>query len=84
MDSRYVHIIVVHLVIWLISWGAGRLVPQLKGKHYLGIYFILMPLGFASFGWDLAAWFLAAMAVVGLALLFTAFRTALRREAGAP
>ena len=84
MENRYVHVIVVHLVIWLLARGAGRLVPQFKGKQFLGIYLVLMPLGFASFGWDLAAWFMAAMAVVGLALLFAGFRKVLAREAGTP
>ncbi len=81
MDQRYLHILVVHLVIWLLSWAAGRYVPQFKGKQYLGMYFILMPLGFAACGWDLPAWIMTPMAVVGLALLFVQFRKVLGREA---
>jgi hypothetical protein len=71
---------VVHLAIWILTEISYRLVPELNKKHFMGVYLILMPLGFGVFGFDLPYWFVTMLVLAGLATLMVVFKRTIRIE----
>jgi hypothetical protein len=86
MDSnlvgRIVAVLVVNLVIFGLQILSNRFVPELKKKHYMGLYLILLPLGFGLFGWDLPYWSTAPMVAGGVVVLLVVFKQVLDLEEG--
>jgi len=74
---------VVNLVIWLAIKLVHRWIPALIRQSDMGIYAILMPLGFGVFGFDLPYWSTAPFVIVGLVELLHSFRVVLRKTGGA-
>jgi hypothetical protein len=80
LGSRLVAIAVVHLVIWILTEISYRFIPELNKKHYMGVYLILMPLGFGVFGLDLPYWFVIMPVLAGLVTLMVVFKRTIRSE----
>ena len=77
---RFVGIIVINLVCWVILRFVRRSVPALGKRGDTGIYMILLPLGFGVWGFDVPYWSTVPIALIGLAELLYSFRRALARE----
>ena len=69
LGTRIMAVLVVNAVIGLVQWFVRRQIPTMTKSGQMGIYAILVPLGFGFFGWDLPNWFIALFVVGGLAEL---------------
>lgn len=76
--TRIIAVLVVNTVIGLIQWLVRRQIPTLGKGGQMGIYSILVPLGFGLFGWDLPYWFTTLFVVGGLAELLYSVKKQLR------
>jgi hypothetical protein len=66
-DSRVLAVVVVNAAIGLVQWLVRKQIPTMGNGGQMGIYAMLVPLGFGLFGWDLPYWFTALFVIGGLA-----------------
>ena len=74
LGTRIMAVLVVNTAIGFIQWLVRRQIPTMGRSGQMGIYAILVPLGFGLFGWDLPYWFTALFVVGGLAELLYSFK----------
>lgn len=67
--SRLLAVVVVNAVIGFIQWFVRKQIPTMCSSGQMGIYAMLVPLGFGLFGWDLPYWFTALFVIGGLTAL---------------
>ena len=70
-------IFVVNLVIMGLQYLSNRYLPELQNRQSMGLYLILLPLGFGLFGWDLPYWGIAPFIFGGVWVLLVVFRRTL-------
>ncbi len=78
LADKIISIIVVNFAIAVIIRLGLSFLPQLQRRDLHGVYAILLPLGFALFGWDIPYWMTTAFVVLGLVELAYNLRKTLR------
>jgi hypothetical protein len=63
-----------HLVILLVQFLARRFTTLPKKSGGIGIYILLLPIGFNAFGAGFSPWFIASGAMLGLGIILFSLR----------
>jgi hypothetical protein len=69
LGTRIMAVLVVNAVIGIVQWFVRRQIPTMTKSGQMGIYAILVPLGFGFFGYHVPLWFITLFVVGGLAEL---------------
>lgn len=75
--GRIATVFVINLVIMGLQFLSNRYLPELRNRQSMGLYLILLPLGFGLFRWELPYWAAAPFILGGVWALLVVFRGAL-------